>query len=344
MSHNKKMTLPTPSKVVGTYCPLWVGSPRITAIPQDYNWIYLFHAVPSSGGAFKFEYGNAVSSAEIDTCQARGQRVVLTCGGANAGFYFANRTQSTKFVDSFATMYTALGGVDGCDFNNFEAGIGSNPAEMVWISQQLKAAYGPNFSITCPPAPGAGYAPQDRVLTKALADAGVLTFAGPQFYDSPDLTTEEILLELIPEWVTNVGGADKVVIGAGANYSGGATTATTVAAWNQLVATYPSLRGVFGWSTQTDQAASWSFGKTLGPLVVGSPQPSDSLPLHKISETATTVTLGWTPVPCLGYVLYADGKRKSNSWDQSKSSWKTDKATEIKVVALGMVAEGLFTP
>ena len=66
------------------------------------------------------------------------------------------------------------------------------------------------------------------------------------------------------------------------------------------------------------------------------------LPLTKLAETATTITLGWTPIPCLGYVLYADGVRKSNSWDQAKSSWKTAKATEIKVVALGAEATGVY--
>jgi hypothetical protein len=52
--------------------------------------------------------------------------------------------------------------------------------------------------------------------------------------------------------------------------------------------------------------------------------------------------LGWTPIPCLGYVLFADGVRKSNSWDPLKSSWKTNKATEIRVVALGTEAEGTY--
>lgn len=68
------------------------------------------------------------------------------------------------------------------------------------------------------------------------------------------------------------------------------------------------------------------------------------LPLTKLSETATTITLGWTPIPCLGYVLYADGVRKSNSWEQQKSSWKTAKATEIRVVALGAEATGVWPP
>ena len=191
-----------------------------------------------------------MSAADIATCRNRGQRVVLTCGGANAGFNFTQRSQSQAFVSSFQSMVTALGGnIDGCDFNTFEQ-IAQAPTEMVWIAQQLKGIYGPNFSISCPPAPGAGYAPNDRVMTKAMADAGVLDYAGPQFYDSSDLTTEAILEQLIPQWVTNLGSASRVVLGVGSNYSGGGSTATTVAAWKKLVAQYPNLRGVFGWSAQ----------------------------------------------------------------------------------------------
>jgi LysM repeat protein len=264
--------IPTPDKVLGTYFTLWGGGMRITSVPASYNWIYLFHATPASGGAFQFEYGGAVSAADIKTCRDRGQRCVLTCGGANAGFNFQNRTQSQAFVNSFVQIVNSLGGeIDGCDFNNFEANIGSNPTEMVWISQQLKAKYGQNFSITCPPAPGAGYAPMDRTLTKAMADAGVLTFAGPQFYDSSDLTTESILMQLIPEWVKNVGGAEKVVIGAGSGYRGGARTDVTVSAWKKLVATYPNLRGIFGWSAQDDSGSGWAFGKAVAPVIGAKP-------------------------------------------------------------------------
>lgn len=67
------------------------------------------------------------------------------------------------------------------------------------------------------------------------------------------------------------------------------------------------------------------------------------MPLTKLSETASTVTLGWTPpAGAVGYVLYADGVRKSNSWDPGKNSWKTNKAAEIKIVALGNLAEGVY--
>src|SRR5262245_47486759 len=67
------------------------------------------------------------------------------------------------------------------------------------------------------------------------------------------------------------------------------------------------------------------------------------LPLTKLGETTKTITLGWTPpAGAIGYVLYADGVRKSNSWDPAKSSWKTNKANEIRIVALGVQAEGFY--
>jgi chitinase len=271
--------LPLPPKVVGTYFQLYTGGIRITAVPASYNLIYLFQADRGSGGAYQFGNGNAVSAAEIATCRGRGQRVVLTIGGANAGFNYQTRAQSQALVDSIKKMVTQLGGeLDGADFNNFEANIGSSPAEMTWIAQQLKATYGPNFSITCPPAPGAGYAPGDRVLTKAMADACVLDYAGPQFYDSSDLTTEAIVEQLIQEWVKNLGSASRVVIGAGANYSSGGSTATTVAAWKKLVAQYPDLRGVFGWSAQDDSAKGWSFGTAIAAAVGSSPAPAPPAP------------------------------------------------------------------
>ena len=99
--------LPLPAKVVGTYFTLWSGGMRITAVPASHNLIYLFQAVPGSGGAFKFEYASAVSAADIATWRNRGQRVVLTCGGASAGFNFTARTHSKAFVDSFKSMVTA---------------------------------------------------------------------------------------------------------------------------------------------------------------------------------------------------------------------------------------------
>ena len=291
------MALQLPSKVVATYFTLWGGGTRITAVPTDYNQIYLFHAVPAGGGAFNFTYGNSVNAAEIDQVQARGQRVVLTVGGANAGFNFSTRAQSDAFLASFKKMNDSLGGVDGCDFNNFEAFVGSSGIEMSYIAKSLKAAYGVNFSITCPPHPGGGYAPMDRQITKAMSDAGVLDYAGPQFYDSPDLAVQTTIVNLVREWVAHLGDQRKVVVGLSSNYGlankVGPTLATSQGAWNQLVKEFPNLRGVFAWSAQDDMSGSWNFGKTMGPLVKSSAAAVAPAP----APTSTTPVPTPTPVP-----------------------------------------------
>lgn len=70
------------------------------------------------------------------------------------------------------------------------------------------------------------------------------------------------------------------------------------------------------------------------------------LPLTKLAETATTITLGWTPPPgALGYVLYLDGVRRSSSWDPGKNTWKVGKGDGvITVAALDTLAEGTYPP
>ena len=69
------------------------------------------------------------------------------------------------------------------------------------------------------------------------------------------------------------------------------------------------------------------------------------LPLTKLSETASTVTLGWLPpVGAVGYLFFADGKR-SSSLDGTRSSVKFAKgAAKYRVQALGVAAEGAYPP
>ena len=331
------MALKLPDRVRGTYFTLWGGGTRITSVPTTYNLIYLFHAVPSGNGAFRFDYGNAVNGAEIKEVQSRGQRVVLTVGGANAGFNFQNRTQAQNFVASFKQMNAQLGGtLDGCDFNNFEARIGSNPTEMTWIAQQLKAAYGPEFSISAPPAPGEGWAPQDRVLCKAMMAAGVMDYAGPQFYDSDDLKLESTIVNLTEDWIKNVAGGDasKIVVGLSSNYGGGPTLATCQSAWKKLIAKHPKLRGVFAWSYQDDAAGGGTWGKEMSKLLGADTPTAPPVTQPPVSPPPASGVVEWVPGTLyktvgtkvtkngITYELYqVDGGGTSNGTDPSVSTW-----------------------
>jgi hypothetical protein len=70
------------------------------------------------------------------------------------------------------------------------------------------------------------------------------------------------------------------------------------------------------------------------------------LTLTKISETQTTITLGWTPIPCEGYRFTAEKQVKpSHSWDASRSSVRFSKGSAwYKVEALGIEDEGVYPP
>ena len=139
-----------PAKVLSCCYATWdTGRFRLTDIPMDFNVINVFHAKPNGtpvggswnnvgNGSFMFEHYGSVPVADIQACRARGQKVLLTVGGADAGFNFATAPRASNFVDSFREMSDRLGGVDGCDFNNFEAGIGTSATEMIWIGEQLK--------------------------------------------------------------------------------------------------------------------------------------------------------------------------------------------------------------
>jgi hypothetical protein len=69
------------------------------------------------------------------------------------------------------------------------------------------------------------------------------------------------------------------------------------------------------------------------------------LPLTKISETASKITLGWTPVPgAVGYRFQSDTQapKWSHTFDATRSQVTFSKATTYKVEALGVEAAGAF--
>ena len=260
-----------PAKVLACYYTGWdTGTYAITDIPQDFNVIYLFHAKPNGApvngswnnvgdGSFFFEFHDAVSAAQVQACRNRGQKVLLTVGGASAGFNFSTRAQSANFVESFKGIAQRLGGVDGCDFNNFEANIGSSPDEMVWIASQLKAAFGPGFAITAPPQPNS---PEDRAMLKAMADAGVLDAAGPQYYDWSGFNDAGFISRRTDDWVGSLG-ESRVMLGLSANYGNGPSLADCIREWDAVKAKYPAIRGMFCWNAQNNLAGGNTWGSNM---------------------------------------------------------------------------------
>lgn len=264
-----------PQRVNGIYYEAYWGFQafKFDNVPTHFNVVYLFHCRFNADGSLYFDWGADFPSSRVQAVRNRGQKVILTVGGANFAFNFQNRTQSTNFVNSFQTFYTQFGGLDGCDFNNFEQ-LDFNSTfitEMVWIAGQLRALYGPGFAITCAPAatrtggpPVNGIAMnngRDLSLCGALADNNLLTYCAPQFYDWSFYKQENTISQVTQQWIDRLG-ASKVIIGTAAGYdpTNSPTLAEAEREWSKTYATNPNLRGVMGWNARDNNTAGNQFG------------------------------------------------------------------------------------
>jgi chitinase len=266
-----------PAKVVAAYYPNWATSAiRVRDIPANYNVIYLFSARPegespgTTGAVLWDAPGNgrgAAANLNADIQYARTvqkRKVILSIGGQGGGMSFPNRAKSQRFVDSVVGLYNQFGGIDGIDWNTFEADQAPDTAEMIWMSLELKRRY-PGFLVTAPPAPWNNL---DKDFCVAMASAGALDYAAPQYYDGPGLAAPSYIINSVDEWVRLLG-PTKVVVGFGiwnqANYS---SVGQVVEAWNEVERRHPSVRGGFDWSIILDEQQGWPFANTVGPLIL----------------------------------------------------------------------------
>jgi len=263
-------------KIVGGYYPNWPPSPlRIRDVNPRYNLIYLFAATPVGGapgttGAVTWSPpGNgrgAATNLKADIQYARstqGRKIILSVGGAGNGMSFPNRAKSQTFVNSIVAIYRQLGGIDGMDWNTFEASQTPDTAEMIWISLELKRLY-PGFIISAPPAP---WNKVDMEFCRAMVAAGALDYAAPQYYDGPGLNQPAYVVDNVRQWVSLLG-ANHVVVGFGINNAANYMSkdqALTI--WKQVKANDPDIRGGFDWQINTDEEQGWPFANGVAPLI-----------------------------------------------------------------------------
>ena len=261
-----------PSKVSAVYWTRWNSGIRLTQVPSSYNTLLLF-AAAKGGNEGNVVWGMNDIAADVKTCRARGQRIVMSCGGAGNGINFASRTESTRFVDAIVRINTELGGtanapvLDGVDFNTFEADAAPNTAEYLWIAYELRRRLGSGFGVTSPPAP---WSDRDKQFCKAMLAGDAMDYAAPQYYDGPGLSDPNYIVTNVNEWIRDVAGGDasKIVVGFGMenlpNYS---TIDQIKDAWNRIEAAHPTIRGGFLWQHKTDADRSWAFATQVIPLI-----------------------------------------------------------------------------
>jgi len=263
-------------KIVAGYYPNWTPAPlRIRDVNRNYNLIYLFAAIPVGGppgttGAVTWSppgngRGPATNlKADIQYARAtQGRKIILSVGGAGNGMSFPNRAKSQTFVNSIVAIYRELGGIDGMDWNTFEASQTPDTSEMIWISLELKRLF-PGFIISAPPAPWNWI---DKEFCRAMVAAGALDYAAPQYYDGPGLNQPAYVVENVRQWVSLLG-ANRVVVGFGINNATNYMTRDqAITTWNQVKANHPDIRGGFNWQIHTDEAQGWPFANGVAPLI-----------------------------------------------------------------------------
>jgi hypothetical protein len=265
--------LGVPRRVRAVYWTNWNASVGITQLPRSYNTIILFVA-PRGGpeGGVIWETSSP-TRAQLDKVRSRGQRVILSAGGAGHGIRFHSRQVSRNFVDSIVAINRKFGGtlarpkIDGVDFNTFEAEAHPNTSEYLWMFAELKRRFGAKFIISSPPAP---WKSQDKAMIRKALSRGLMDYAAPQYYDGPGLAEPGYIVRSVRDWVANVanGRARKIVVGFGmggsANYS---TVPQIEKAWRQIESRHPRIRGAFLWQHRSDYDRNWGYAKKINPLV-----------------------------------------------------------------------------
>jgi chitinase len=268
---------PLAPKVAGIYWPNWGGTPALRDIPTEYNLIYAAFAygdgsqsgtvvwVPDDGSG---ESATAFK-ADVQTAHSKGQKVILSVGGQNdLGIHLTNSTQVGQMVNSLNQIVTDYG-FDGVDWD-LENLSNVNVASLVSASNQLKQRWGQNFVIAAAPAPSATLYKQFAQQLGANLDFFSMQFYGYAATDSQRISGIE---SRIQEMVNTYGvPASKLGIGC-SNYDSDPSLVSSPAvyqqAYDQLDATYPSLRGAFVWDAILESQHGYPFGNTVAKDILG---------------------------------------------------------------------------
>lgn len=277
---------PVPKQIRGIYHEVYryPFTYTVNDIDSRFNTWMLFNAqpkVPSGYLGSKDGYGDGtfdmpnigetpISNDKLLAAHNRGVRLIVSMGGAGSGYNLSDNSKRQKFLDSVISICGRLSNgsgvgniISGIDWNTFEAymrGVyDNNPADctantanIVWVSQQLKALYGPNFSIQMPPASSFTFSPYDIIVARALKAANCLDYAGPQNYDDSYATkTAGVVSTNNKQWAAEIG-QDNIILGLSCGFKGSYAKAMTLPFMQNeldiIMATYPRLRGFFLWS------------------------------------------------------------------------------------------------
>jgi chitinase len=164
---------------------------RLTSVPMTYNLIAVaFATATGTPGQVTFSVDSGLSAAlggysqaqfiaDIATCKARGQHVIISVGGAGGTITVGNSASATAFANSVSSLMTTWG-FEGVDLD-LENGI--NPTFMAQALRQLSQLH-PGLIITMAPQTVDVAKPTSDYLALALSIKDILTICNCQYYNS----------------------------------------------------------------------------------------------------------------------------------------------------------------
>jgi chitinase len=276
----------------------------LAAVPTSYNLVAVaFGTATTTPGQVTFSldptlasdlggYTQAQFIADIATLHSRGQKVILSVGGANGAISVSDATSAANFassVDSIIKQY----GFDGVDID-LENGV--NPTYMASALEQLASDVGSSLIITLAPQTVDTQSTGSDYLALALDIKSILTMINTQYYNSGTMNgcdgnvyaegTENFMTALACTELEGGLSASQVGLGLPASSSaagsGYVSPSLVDSALDCLAArancgsfvpptAYPAIRGVMTWSINWDASNGYAFANTVAPYLATLP-------------------------------------------------------------------------
>ena len=269
-------------------------------VPASYNLVAVaFGAATGTPGQVSFSLDPTLASDlggytqqqfinDIATLQARGQKVILSVGGADGAISVDDAASASAFASSVYSLIQQYGfnGVD-VDLEN-----GVNPTYMASALEQLESDVGSSLIITLAPQTVDTQSTGDDYFELALDIKSILTMINTQYYNSGTMNgcDGNVYAEGTENFITALacteleGGLSPSQVGVGlpastsAAGSGYVSPSVVDDALDCLASgancgsfvppqTWPGIRGAMTWSINWDASNGYNFADTVSPYL-----------------------------------------------------------------------------
>jgi len=276
----------------------------LAQVPASYNLVAVaFGDSDSTPGQVTFSLDSGLASAlggytqqqfisDIQTLQARGQKVILSVGGQNGTISVDDAASASNFASSVYSLIQEYGfnGVD-IDLEN-----GVDPTYMASALEQLESDVGSSLIITLAPQTVDTQSAGDDYFQLALDIQPILTMINTQYYNSGTMNgcdgnvyaegTENFMTALACTELQGGLSPSQVGLGLPASSSAAGSGYVDPSVVNDALdclaakqncgsfvppTTWPGIRGVMTWSINWDAANGYNFADTVAPHLAALP-------------------------------------------------------------------------